>query len=211
MFQRLVTSNPVHFLTKQYRMHPAIAQFPSAMFYDGQLQHGGQPRDRPYHLKPEFGPYVFYDIVEGEQSKPEGSTSYRNLHEVDFIVNLVTKLVQSFPNYNFRGRIGIISPYKSQIHELSTAFTRLNYRQHVEVNTVDGFQGREKEIIIVSCVRTVRGRENTFWGDVRRMNVALTRAISSCWVVGNSALLGQNTTWYTLIEDCKARDCYRTV
>ncbi|OQR90681.1 hypothetical protein ACHHYP_05326 [Achlya hypogyna] len=211
MFQRLVASNEVQFLTKQYRMHPSIAQFPSAMFYDGQLTHGGRPRGRPYHARPELGPYVFYDIVQGEQSKAEGSTSYRNLPEVEFIVSLVTSLVGGYPDYSFRGKIGIISPYKSQIHELSSAFTKLNYRHMVEVNTVDGFQGREKEIIIVSCVRTVRGRENAFWGDVRRMNVALTRAISSCWVVGNSTLLSQNTAWCALIEDCKSRHCYRSV
>ncbi len=81
----------------------------------------------------------------------------------------------------------------------------------IEVNTVDGFQGREKEIIIYSCVRTSsRGHQrhtgskttsvDAFWADERRMNVAITRAKCSLWIIGNSSLLEQSTAWRTLIR-----------
>uniref|UniRef100_H3GXT1 DNA2/NAM7 helicase-like C-terminal domain-containing protein n=1 Tax=Phytophthora ramorum TaxID=164328 RepID=H3GXT1_PHYRM len=127
----------------------------------------------------------------------------------------------------WKKRIGVIAPYKQQIYEVRGALGRLESECDrplgIEVNTVDGFQGREKEIIIYSCVRTSHGGRrkkqrrshdeerdvlDAFWADERRMNVAITRAKSSLWIVGNSTLLQQSPAWRALIQHTKDHDRY---
>ncbi|ETW02164.1 hypothetical protein H310_05733 [Aphanomyces invadans] len=210
LFQRLVNNraNDVIMLREQYRMHPDIASLPSRMFYSNDLVNvHHHPPDTVYHTAG-FPPYMFYDVMDGAQSRVE--TSYRNVPEVSFIATRLKALLK-IP-YDFKNKIGIISPYKSQIEAIKEALDEAKLsKAKIEVNTVDGFQGREKEIIIVSCVRTLRGGDNSFWGDVRRMNVSLTRAISSCWVVGNSNLLQESPAWAELLDDCKRRGVYHKV
>lgn len=224
LFQRLVENgSPVFLLTQQYRMHPSISRFPSKYFYDGRLVNDVKMKERTkrkYHKDRCFKPFVFFDVLDGEQSQVNGSKSLRNMTEVDFIVLLVRSLLARYPSMDWQDKIGIIAPYKQQIYELGSELHRLesqlNIRLAIEVNTVDGFQGREKEIIIYSCVRTrssdQRSRRNgaieAFWADERRMNVAITRAQSSLWVIGNSQLLQQSPAWRTLLEDARARDLY---
>ncbi|KAF0694255.1 Aste57867_14850 [Aphanomyces stellatus] len=210
LFQRLVCNptNNVIMLREQYRMHPEISAFPSSMFYCNELVnvHRNQ-EDRVYHSHG-FPPYFFYDVSDGVQSRED--TSYRNIPEVDFIATRLRALLHV--PYDFKNKIGIISPYKSQIEAIKDALAAAKLTKlKIEVNTVDGFQGREKEILILSCVRTIKSGDNSFWGDVRRMNVSLTRAISSCWVVGNSKLLKESPAWEKLIEDCKRRNLYQRV
>jgi senataxin len=92
-----------------------------------------------------------------------------------------------------KGMIGIISPYKSQVRELKDRIFRLlkafcgiaNPPEFIEVNTIDSFQGREKDIIVFSCVRSNPQRQLGFVSDYRRMNVAITRAKHCLFVVGN--------------------------
>lgn len=227
LFQRLVESgSPVFLLTQQYRMHPSISRFPSTYFYDGRLVNDARMKERTkrkYHKDRCFKPFVFFDVLGGEQSQVNGSKSLRNMTEVEFIVLLVRSLLARYPSMDWQDKIGIIAPYKQQIYELGAELRRLeaqlNLRLAIEVNTVDGFQGREKEIIIYSCVRTrsshQRNRRNggaseaaAFWADERRMNVAITRAQSSLWVIGNSQLLEQSPAWRTLLEDARARNLY---
>ncbi|ETV76932.1 hypothetical protein, variant [Aphanomyces astaci] len=210
LFQRLV-NNPVNhvvLLREQYRMHPDISSLPSRLFYSNVLVNARRdPPDTPYHAAG-FPPYMFYDVTDGLQSRVE--TSYRNVPEVTFIASRLGELLKV--PYDFKNKIGIISPYKSQIEAIKDALHAAKLtKAKIEVNTVDGFQGREKEIIIVSCVRTLRSGDNSFWGDVRRMNVSLTRAISSCWIVGNSNLLKESPAWAELLDDSKRRNVYQKV
>ncbi|KAH9107956.1 hypothetical protein LEN26_012804 [Aphanomyces euteiches] len=210
LFQRLVCNpnNPAIMLREQYRMHPAIAAFPSSMFYYNELVNASNLESEMIYHSRGFPPYCFYDVTDGSQSRVE--TTYRNLPEVEFIATRLRALLEV--PYDFRNKIGIISPYKGQIEAIKAALAAAKLtKAKIEVNTVDGFQGREKEIIIVSCVRTLKSGDNSFWGDVRRMNVSLTRAISSCWVVGNSALLKESPAWDQLVEDCKRRNAYERV
>ncbi|KAE9350803.1 hypothetical protein PR003_g5197 [Phytophthora rubi] len=224
--QRLVENkSPVLLLTQQYRMHPDIAEFPSAHFYGGRLVQDDNMRNwtaQDYHRDRAFKPLLFLD-VQGAQSQVSGSTSLRNMSEVETVVQLLRRLLKKFPHIEWKKRIGVIAPYKQQIYEVRGAIGKLESEFDrplgIEVNTVDGFQGREKEIIIYSCVRTSHGSRrkkkrkshgndeedvlDAFWADERRMNVAITRAKSSLWIVGNSNLLKQSRAWRALIKHTK--------
>ncbi|GMF10620.1 unnamed protein product [Phytophthora lilii] len=230
--QRLVENDsPVLLLTQQYRMHPEIAEFPSTYFYGGRLVQDDNMREwtaQDYHRDRASKPLLFLD-VQGAQSQVSGSTSLRNMSEVEAVIQLVRRLLKKFPHIEWRKRIGVIAPYKQQIYEVRGAIGRLEseFDRHlgIEVNTVDGFQGREKEIIIYSCVRTSHGGRrkkkrrsrgndeeddvlDAFWADERRMNVAITRAKSSLWIVGNSNLLKQSRAWRALIQHTKDHNRY---
>jgi len=177
-----------------------------------------------------FRPFVFYDF-RGEES---GSPSIRNKPEAKLVVNLIATLCASYPKSNVRssficllrfyscifllrllrllkfgGTIGIITPYKGQTYEIEGELRRVFGQEalkYVEVKTVDGFQGREKDIIIFSCVRCVEGRGVGFLDDTRRMNVALTRAKYGLFVVGDSRTLSKDDNWRALVQDAKNRD-----
>ncbi|KAK1936689.1 putative helicase MAGATAMA 3 [Phytophthora citrophthora] len=228
--QRLVENDsPVLLLNQQYRMHPEIAEFPSSHFYGGRLVQDDNMSEwtaQEYHQDRAFKPLLFLD-VEGSQSQVSGSTSLRNMSEVEAVVQLIRRLLTEFPRIEWKKRIGVIAPYKQQIYEVRGAIgkleTEFDRRLGIEVNTVDGFQGREKEIIIYSCVRTSHGGRrkkrrsrgnneddvlDAFWADERRMNVAITRAKSSLWIVGNSNLLKQSRAWRALIQHTKDHDRY---
>ena len=217
LFQRMVEMMyPVQFMNEQYRMHPDICFFPSHEFYGGSLLTAPGLEDSrgiiPYHQERQFQPYMFYDIALGLESKVAGSDSYRNLSEVDFIVELLTKLGSKYPLVNFDDGIGIITPYKQQAIELGKAIgekIRCDMIDKIQIKTVDGFQGREKDIIIVSCVRSNRQTKSIgFLADPRRLNVTITRAKHALWIVGNSHQLETDSTWNRLIQNAKQRKCY---
>lgn len=115
-----------------------------------------------------------------------------------------------------KGSIGIISPYKSQVRTLKDKIFAL-LRQwigvqapqdYIEINTVDAFQGREKDVIIFSCVRSNKERALGFVSDFRRMNVAITRAKHCLFVVGNSATLKMDQHWSNMIDYCRNNSSY---
>jgi len=213
LFQRMQTNDAdaVHMLDTQYRMHPEISKFPSITFYDSRLLDGpgmDQLRQQPWHENDLLGPYRFFD-VEGRHQSDSAGHSLINKAEVDIADALYSRLTRDYSTYDFRGKIGIITPYKSQLRELKWHFTR-KYGQAitdvVEFNTTDAFQGRESEVIIFSCVRAQPKGSVGFLADIRRMNVGLTRAKSSLWVLGNADTLVRGEFWRKLIDDSKARD-----
>ncbi|KMP02865.1 DNA-binding protein SMUBP-2 [Coccidioides immitis RMSCC 2394] len=202
----------VHLLDTQYRMHPEISRFPSAAFYDGRLQDGpamAKLRIRPWHNTELLGPYRFFDVQGMHASAPKGH-SLVNMAELRVAMRLYDRLVQDFPTYDFAGKIGIITPYKGQLRELKQHFANKYGNaifKAVEFNTTDAFQGRECEVIIFSCVRA-SNHGIGFLADIRRMNVGLTRAKSSLWVLGNSQSLARGEFWRGLINDARERQLY---
>ncbi|KAF2829754.1 hypothetical protein CC86DRAFT_174465 [Ophiobolus disseminans] len=217
LFVRMQKNHPddVHLLDTQYRMHPEISLFPSRTFYDGRLLDGGDMaglRSQPWHSSMLLGPYRFFDVHGQHQAAPKGH-SLINLAEIDIAMKLYKRLTSDFPDYNFRGKVGIITPYKSQLRELKSRFTTAygaTIIEDIEFNTTDAFQGRESEIIIFSCVRASPAGGIGFLQDIRRMNVGLTRAKSSLWVLGNSQSLVRGEFWRKLVEDAKDRKRYTT-
>ena len=215
LFVRMQSNHPadVHLLDTQYRMHPDISLFPSKSFYDGKLLDGenmAKLRAKPWHQYALLGAYRFFDVQGFHQSAPRGH-SLVNLAEVEVALGLFDRLTTSCKGYDFKGKIGIITPYKSQLRELRARFVR-NYGEPilttVEFNTTDAFQGRESEVIIFSCVRASATGGIGFLSDIRRMNVGITRAKSSLWILGNSQSLAKGEFWGRLIQDARTRDRY---
>ncbi|KAG8380280.1 hypothetical protein BUALT_Bualt07G0176900 [Buddleja alternifolia] len=223
MFERLQRAgHPVIMLTQQYRMHPEICRFPSSHFYEGKLLNGDQMSSKvaSFHDTWCLGPYVFFDIVDGQElrGKNAASLSLYNESEADAAVEVLRFFKKRYPSEFYGGRIGIITPYKRQLSLLRSRFSTAfgsTISAEMEFNTVDGFQGREVDILLLSTVRASGSCTETprvsssnlgFVADVRRMNVALTRAKFSLWIFGNARTLQTNQSWASLVEDAKRRN-----
>ncbi|KAD3067329.1 hypothetical protein E3N88_35209 [Mikania micrantha] len=204
---------PVQMLKTQYRMHPEIRSFPSKEFYDGELEDGLDVKDRTkrvWHKYRCFGPFCFFDIHEGKETQPSGSGSWENVDEVDFVLLMYQKLVSSYPELKSSSRLAIISPYSYQVKLFRAKFKEnfgVDSEKVVDINTVDGFQGREKDVAIFSCVRANKERGIGFVADYRRMNVGITRARASILVVGSVDALRKDVHWKNLITSAEERNC----
>ncbi|KAF9879415.1 helicase sen1 [Colletotrichum karsti] len=216
LFVRMQRNHPeyIHLLDRQYRMHPEISLFPSQEFYEGKLVDGDDMADlrrQPWHNSALLGPYRFFD-VEGSQEKGNKGRSLVNHAELKVAMQLYERFRADFGRQTeVRGKIGIITPYKAQLQELRFQFNRQygeGITDDIEFNTTDAFQGRECEIIIFSCVRASPTGGIGFMQDIRRMNVGLTRAKSSLWILGDSRALVQGEFWNKLIENARHRDLY---
>jgi len=114
----------------------------------------------------------------------------------------------------FFRRVGVISPYKQQVRTLREYFQRIfdkGILEAVDFNTVDGFQGQEKDIIIFSCVRASSSGSVGFLADIRRMNVALTRARQSLFILGHADTLRREEIWGDLVRDAESRKLFTSV
>ncbi|KAJ0266368.1 DNA2/NAM7 helicase-like [Hirschfeldia incana] len=215
MFERLQKAGyPVNMLKTQYRMHPEIRSFPSKEFYEEALEDGAEVEaqtTRDWHRYRCFGPFCFFDIHEGKESEnPGGANGSRvNLDEVEFVILMYHRLVTMYPELKSSSRLAIISPYSYQAKTLRDRFKELygaEANKVVDINTVDGFQGREKDVAIFSCVRANDGGGIGFLSDFRRMNVGITRAKSSVLVVGSAATLKSDPLWKNLVESAEKRN-----
>ncbi|KAL3616777.1 putative helicase MAGATAMA 3 [Castilleja foliolosa] len=201
---------PVQMLKTQYRMNPEIRKFPSREFYDESLEDGPDVEvqtTRAWHKYRCLGPFCFFDIHEGKESQPSGSGSWVNLDEVDFVLAMYSVLVSRYPELKTSSRFAIISPYSQQVKLIKEKFRStfgIESDKVVDVNTVDGFQGREKDVAIFSCVRASEDRGIGFVSDFRRMNVGITRARSSVLVVGSASTLRRGDGhWKNLIDSAE--------
>ncbi|GFR43539.1 hypothetical protein Agub_g4420, partial [Astrephomene gubernaculifera] len=220
LFKRLQTAGyPVRVLDTQYRMHPDIAAFPSSEFYSGRLLNGEgvlEETRQPWHSQPAFGPFAFYDVA-GRESTPPGGASIMNKAEAHMVLVVYRELVHAYPQLRRTASVAVISPYKAQVKLLRDSFrTALGEEaaRLVDINTIDGFQGREKDICIFSAVRSPvapkkGGRRPGigFVADERRVNVGLTRARCSLIVIGNMRALQVDPHWANLIHSALTRRC----
>ncbi|GMM29931.1 putative DNA/RNA helicase [Martiniozyma asiatica (nom. inval.)] len=203
--------NSVYLLDVQYRMHPDISAFPSKEFYDSKLKDGpnmANVNTREWHSHPIYSPYKFFQ-VDGQQSKNQRTMSLFNIAEAKLALEMVKDLFNRFSNIDWTAKIGVISPYKEQVSKIRNIFYNefgRGIQREVDFNTVDGFQGQEKDIIIFSCVRADNDQGVGFLADIRRMNVALTRARASLWILGSADTLTSNKTWRDLINDASSRN-----
>jgi senataxin len=142
-------------------MHPEISQLPSQVFYSGKLQDGPGMAEKtlqPWHAQGMFGPYRFYNVSRGQEAS--SGTSLVNRAECQTAAALYNRLQREFSSINFDFRVGIVSMYRAQIFEMRRHFQERfgpDIVGKVDFNTVDGFQGQEKDIIILSCVRASMG------------------------------------------------------
>jgi len=196
-------------LDVQYRMHPALARFPSMKFYESKIRSGvpGQMRSAPKSLqwRDRRVPISVIPVQGHEQSE---GTSFSNAVESQMVKQLIAHILGGHGQSDLRPEdIGVISPYAAQVrrikrdlgHAAATA-------RRVEVNSVDGFQGREKELIIVSTVRANLSGSVGFLSDARRLNVAITRARRGLVVLGDVATLARDEDcwgpWISWAKEC---------
>ncbi|KAJ7783332.1 P-loop containing nucleoside triphosphate hydrolase protein [Mycena metata] len=220
LFERLTEEGvvPSIMLDIQYRMHPSISLFPSREFYDLHLQDGTVDADGIVlpRLTPPFSAHLKEDakgnrpaVIFLDHASPESPVdkSRVNAGEAQIVVSVVEDLLLNNPTLMGKD-IGIISPYAAQISLLARLFTtdaktrawfnvvlgkhRAMQLADIETKTVDGFEGREKEVIVFSTVRNNAGGDIGFLADRRRMNVGLTRAKRGLFVVGSISTLGRS-------------------
>jgi regulator of nonsense transcripts 1 len=217
LFERLVllslkdtSLKPIR-LQVQYRMHPCLSEWPSNTFYEGTLQNGVSINDRlfksikfpwPVIDKPMF----FYACIGQEEISASG-TSYLNRAEVHACEKIVTAFLKAGATPQ---QIGVITPYEGQ-RAYIVSYMRRNgslasdLYEDIEVASVDSFQGREKDFIILSCVRSNSKLGVGFLNDPRRLNVALTRARYGLVLIGNPRVLSTQPLWHNLLQYFKEK------
>ncbi|XP_054550532.1 protein ZGRF1 isoform X2 [Talpa occidentalis] len=187
-------------LRTQYRCHPTISAIANDLFYEGHLINGISEAERSPLL--EWLPSLcFYNVKGLEQI--ERDNSFHNVAEAAFTLKLIQSLIAS----GIAGSmIGVITLYKSQMHRLCHLLSAGDFDhpdiKAVQVSTVDAFQGAEKEVIILSCVRT---QQVGFIDSEKRMNVALTRGRRHLLIVGKLACLRKNRLWGRVIQHCEGK------
>ncbi|XP_062076348.1 uncharacterized protein LOC133781392 [Humulus lupulus] len=217
LFERLSSQNhPKQLLNMQYRMHPSISMFPNSLFYRSQLLDAASVKmksyERSYLPGPMFGSYSFINIIGGREQKDGDGRSRKNLVEVAVIMRILQKLYQAWFKSKYELSIGIVSPYAAQVVEIQT---QLGFRYNekngfqVKVKTIDGFQGGEEDIIIMSTVRCSGSHSLDFISKPQRINVALTRARHCLWILGEERTLVKSlTVWTPIVIDAKNRKCF---
>lgn len=208
LFERLVAIGiePL-LLDTQYRMHPTIAEFPGARFYDGRLTDGITAAERPAPaglLWPDWAHPLAFVPVEGVEQVAGDGASRANLDEAAAVVDVVQALLDAM---ELDGQdIGVVTPYNGQVRRITDLMADAARGDdgaaisQVEVRSVDGYQGREKEVIVMSCVRANDDGQLGFVRDWRRLNVALTRARRGLVVVGHPRTLRHDSTWRAWLD-----------
>ena len=218
LLQKCVLLYPeaVTMLNMQYRMNSVIMDYPSKIFNNSALNAHNSVANKL--LFEGDSPLTFIDTAgSGYHEKLEG-TSSTNPDEAVFLINYLIKLVEkiksSYSKLDFPS-IAIISPYREQIRMLKEHLlnsTILNeFEQYIGVNTIDSFQGQERDLVLISLVRSNANGEIGFLADIRRMNVAITRARKKVVLIGDSATIGKLPFFEGLINYAESVDGYKSV
>ncbi|KAJ8713537.1 hypothetical protein PYW07_013907 [Mythimna separata] len=192
-------SSPVVLLNQQYRMHPDIADYPSRAFYDGKIL--SMPPKRPDIDLP---PYNIISISSGDKGQGVNGANEMEAWGVSRLVLALHAALRP------RGlRLAVITPYNAHKDLIKRHLRNLQLSEgQVEVNTVDSFQGQERDVVVVSLARS---HGVGFLTDAGRMNVMLTRAKHSLLVCLNHHALLKNPQWKTLFEDAQRRNMFKVL
>ncbi|HBE70173.1 MAG TPA: AAA family ATPase [Planctomycetaceae bacterium] len=206
MMQRLIEGSGrdvFRRLTVQYRMNEQIMEFPSDKFYDGELV----ADDSVARHQLECGPVMeFWDSAGAdwrEELEEDGASKF-NRREAQWVVQQVQQLREAGVD---DADIAVIAPYAAQVRFIRNRLSS----SRLEVDTVDGFQGREKEAVIITLTRSNEEGEIGFLADTRRTNVALTRARKWLRVIGDSSTLSADSFYSDMLEHFQLRDAYHSV
>jgi ATP-dependent RNA/DNA helicase IGHMBP2 len=230
LMERLLNNDgPRKMLDVQYRMHQDIMNFSSDIFYDGHLQADEAVRtallaDLPHVTSSPLTDCAIHFIDTAgasydEEPEPDGESRMNPL-EADLVVKKVNELMDhGVPPED----IAVISPYSAQVKLLRQKINSLARAAvlgggdaalsvaDIEIDSVDGFQGREKEAIVVSLVRSNRDGDVGFLADTRRMNVALTRARRKLIVIGDSATITVHPFYEKMVKYFESIGAYHSV
>lgn len=209
-------------LTHQYRMHHQIMAFSNSYFYNNQLEADATVKDSVLSRNEDIEilniPIELIDTAGcsfDELQNPE-TLSMSNKGEADLLFKHLELLLQQYTNSGETSRIsiGIISPYKEQIELLKEKQLEFDFSVYpvneLAVKTIDGFQGEERDVIYISLVRSNPDSEIGFLSDIRRMNVALTRAKKKLVVIMDTATIGNHPFYKAFIEYCEKNNFYKS-
>jgi len=217
LLEKSVVLHPeaVVLLEEQYRMHEQIMGYSSKVFYNDKLQaHESVAR---HILFPGDAPLAFIDTAGcGFEEKNEG-TSSTNPEEAVFLLKHLTQMAEQFtlqaPGIEFPS-VGIISPYKQQVYLLKELLLNSPdlqvHADKINVNTIDSFQGQERDVIYISLTRSNAEGTIGFLADTRRMNVAMTRARKKLVVIGDSATLSRSQFYADFITYAEGNNAYQS-
>ncbi|KAF5577511.1 NAM7-nonsense-mediated mRNA decay [Fusarium pseudoanthophilum] len=195
-------------LDTQYRMHPKLCEFSSGQFYEGKLKSGITSSARP-PIKSDFPfppamatnqkggsemgmqDYERVIFINCDAKEMPGQKSKENRGQAELCLNICNLLTSGSETEDPSHSVVVLTPYTRQAEVLKRMLSSIPYK--IEVSSIDGFQGREADIIVFVTVRCNEHREIGFLKDMRRMNVALTRARSALIVVGNRVTLTEGT------------------
>jgi ATP-dependent RNA/DNA helicase IGHMBP2 len=217
LLEKCVALHPeaVVLLNEQYRMNETIMGFSSKEFYHDELKaHTSVAKQL---LFPGDLPLTFVDTAGcGFDEKLEG-TSTTNPEEAAFLFKHLQKLVNELSDkFNIENfpTVAIISPYKEQIRllkeQLAASPGLLKYENKIAVNTIDSFQGQERDVVYIGLTRSNTEGDIGFLADVRRMNVAMTRAKKKLVVIGDSATLGSLPFYADFISYAEGHGGYQS-
>ncbi|CAM4841328.1 unnamed protein product [Rotaria magnacalcarata] len=202
LYSLFKSTDLIRMLNIQYRMAEPICRFPSAHIYNGELLNDPSTQEERagFRLKP----YAFINVLNSQAQQDVVSQSYFNRAEAECIVELVHYLTRRVSIQ--LSSIGVITPYRAQLALISNKIS-----PRLDIATVDGFQGREKDVILISTVRAdaeeLGGHSLGFVADRRRLNVALTRGKYAVYIVGHAKSLTINDDWRLLIQDARRCQC----
>lgn len=207
LMERIVKSNPqvVTLLNTQYRMNDEIMRFSSEWFYHGQVQSAPEVK---YRSILDFDtPMVWLDTSDMDFKEQFVGENFGRINKDEAILTLQT-LQQYFTKIgrehvlDERIDVGIISPYRAQVQLLRRMLRATDffkpYRHLISVGTVDGFQGQERDVILISLVRANADGDIGFLRDLRRMNVAITRARMKLIILGDASTLTRHPFYHRL-------------
>ncbi|MCU0418442.1 MAG: AAA domain-containing protein [Cyclobacteriaceae bacterium] len=219
LFEKGIAKHPsmASMLRVQYRMHEKIMAFSSRQFYDGQLK--AHESVAAWRLRPYHAPVEFIDtagIGYAEKQDPETLSRY-NEEEAQALIRHVEALVEELSMESWleeKITMGIITPYRAQVDRLvalAEASPGLEpLHKLITINTVDAFQGQERDVIAISFVRSNEKSEVGFLADIRRTNVAMTRARKKLIMMGDSATLAAHPFYADLVDFVQQEGFYRS-
>ncbi|MBC7412377.1 MAG: AAA family ATPase [Bacteroidia bacterium] len=208
-------------LDTQYRMHQDIMQFSNEQLYNNMLKADVTvkttvliPNDNLIYCHTPLS-YIDTAGCGYEDAINKESLSLANRDEAHLLINYLSKLLEEYTAHTANENVltvGIISPYKEQVNLLQTIIDEgkpfANYNIKLTVKTIDGFQGQERDIIAISLVRSNSEGEIGFLADIRRMNVAMTRAKQKLIVIGDSATIANHKFYNDFVEYTQRVNAY---
>ncbi len=202
----------VHLLDTQYRMNSSIMDFSNQYFYQGKLKAHSSNMDHKIFAEDNIIEFIDTAGTGFEETLDPDTRSRYNKGEVDILLEHMYQyidLVSDFDAYS----IGIVSPYKEQtrlIKKIIEGDTKLAAFKNIDVDTIDSFQGQERDIVYILLVRSNAKGEIGFLNDYRRMNVAMTRAKKKLVILGDSATIGNDEFYQQYLDYVDQKGTYRT-
>lgn len=199
----------VDMLNEQYRMNEKIMNFSSKVFYKSKLQAHSSISN---HRLSDFKQLAFIDTAGCSFDEKLEGTSSTNPEEAAFLVKQLIAMFEIPQIATNPPSVAVISPYKKQISILKDLIqensTLKPFLKNISTNTIDSFQGQERDAVFISMTRSNSNGEIGFLADTRRMNVAMTRAKKRLVIIGDSATIGNHAFYNELISYCESIDCY---